>query len=286
MMNTTAATATDSEQASPPVLSISGGRADIRLNRPRVLNRLQPEDVAALSRMLEQIDRDPQVRVLVLTGTGRVFSAGYDLGDLARRRAAQDAARGAAQATSERDAAAAPERGADFAAMTVALENLRVPTICRLNGSVYGGATDLALSCDFRIGIRGCEMFMPAARLGLHYYTDGLVRWTHRLGLGAAKKLFLTARTIKDEEMLRIGYLDELVDATALDETVDALADTLMGQAPRAVEGMKRALNEIARGELDRAAADARHAASLASDDIREGVTAWHEKRKPQFSGR
>ena len=277
-MDTMTAAPTDSEQASPPILSVSGGRADIRLNRPRVLNRLQPEDVAALSQLLEQINNDPQIRVLVLTGTGRVFSAGYDLGDLARRRAAQDAASSGSPATSE--------RGPDFAALTVALENLRVPTICRLNGSVYGGATDLAVSCDFRIGIRGCEMFMPAARLGLHYYTDGLIRWTHRLGLGAAKKLFLTAQTLKDEEMLRIGYLDELVDAGELDATVDRLADSLMSHAPRAVEGMKRALNEIARGELDRQAADARHAASLASEDIREGITAWHEKRRPRFTGR
>lgn len=264
----------DQAAASEPVLDVRGRRADIRLNRPKVLNRLQPEDVQALRRMLREIDANQDIGVLVLTGTGRVFSAGYDLGDLARRRATQDAGGGSG--------APAP----DFAALTVELENLRVPTICRLNGSVYGGATDLAVSCDFRIGVRGSEMFMPASRLGLHYYTDGLVRWVERLGTAAAKKLFLTAATIKDEEMLRIGYLDELVDASELDATVDALAERLLAQAPRAVEGMKRAINEIGRGELDRAASDSRHRASLESEDIREGVTAWHEKRAPRFTGR
>ena len=67
-----------------------------------------------------------------------------------------------------------------------------LPTICALNGGVYGGSTDMALSCDFRIGVEGITMFMPAARLGLHYYAGGMRRYVARLGLGAAKKLFLT----------------------------------------------------------------------------------------------
>jgi enoyl-CoA hydratase/carnithine racemase len=86
------------------------------------------------------------------------------------------------------------------------LEDIAVPTICRLNGGVYGGSTDLALACDFRIGVDSCEMFMPAARLGLHYYKSGIARYVSRLGVDNAEKLFLTARKIGAVEMLRIGY--------------------------------------------------------------------------------
>lgn len=259
----------------PPTMEIHGARAVITLNRPRVLNRLQPEDAPVLKEFFDQIERDESIRVAVLTGTGRVFSAGYDLGDLAKQRAARDTGEPAANAGTS-----------GFVMLLEQLEALRVPTICRLNGSVYGGATDVALACDFRIGITGTEMFMPASKLGLHYYTEGLERWTHRLGLGAAKFLFLTSTPIPAEQMLRVGYLDQLVAPDALDAAVDKLASALEANAPRTVEGMKKSLNQIARGELDRAASDARHHASLASEDIREGVGAWHEKRVPQFTGR
>lgn len=266
-------------EATTPILTISGYRADIRLNRPRVLNRLQPEDLRALSRMFDEINANEDIRVLVLTGTGRAFSSGYHLGDLAQRRAAQDSPVKEPQPQEQ-------EAMPSFADMTVQLENLRVPTICRLNGSVYGGATDLAVSCDFRIGITGMEMFMPASRLGLHYYTEGLIRWTHRLGPGAARELFLTSKTQTGEDLLRMGYLTELVAPEELDRTVDAWAENLAAMAPRAVENMKRSLNEIARGEYDRTVIDARHVASLRSEDIREGLTAWHERRAPVFTGR
>jgi len=257
-----------------PSLCVTDGVATITLQRPRLLNRLQAEDVIRLREYWAQIEADESIRVLVLTGVGRVFSAGYDLDELSERSGAIPAG--------ERSARPLP----DFSAMTVELENLRVPTVCRLNGSVYGGATDLALSCDFRVGPSDAEMFMPASRLGLHYYTEGLIRWTHRLGTNAARKLFLTAATIKAPEMLAIGYLTDLVEPAQLDEVVNALVSRLADQAPRAVEGMKCSLNEIARGTLNVAASDQRHAASLGSEDLREGMAAWQEKRKPHFIGR
>jgi enoyl-CoA hydratase/carnithine racemase len=254
--------------ASPPVLELNGARATIRLNRPKHLNRLQAEDLGVLLKLFDRIEADPAIRVLVLTGTGRVFSAGYDLNSLAER---------AVSAVEERSA------GSAFEEVVNRLEDIGVPTICRLNGGVYGGSTDLALACDFRIGVDTCEMFMPAARRGLHYYKSGIARYVARLGVDNAKRLFLTAEKIGAAEMLRIGYLTASVPAEALDEEIDRLAGVLAGNAPVAMRGMKRTINEFARGTLDEEAADRRHRESMRSDEIKEGIKAFTEKRPPRF---
>ena len=263
-----AETSSDAASASTPVLDIDGARATIRLNRPKHLNRLQPDDLDALLTLFDRIEADPAIRVLVLTGTGRAFSAGYDLGSIAER---------AAAASEEQTA------GSAFEIVVNRLEDLALPTICRLNGGVYGGATDLALACDFRIGVDSGEMFMPAARLGLHYYQSGIKRYVSRLGADNAKRLFLTAEKIAAPEMLRIGYLTAMVQAEALDKEVDRLAAILAGNAPAAMRGMKRAINEFARGALDEAAADRRHRDSMRSAEIKEGMRAFAEKRPPKF---
>jgi enoyl-CoA hydratase/carnithine racemase len=254
--------------ASPPVLEINGARATIRLNRPKHLNRLQAEDLDVLLNLFAEIETNPAIRVLVLTATGRAFSAGYDLNSVAER---------AVNMAEQRSA------GSAFEAVVNRLEDIGIPTICRLNGGVYGGSTDLALACDFRIGVDTCEMFMPAARLGLHYYKSGIARYVARLGLDNAKRLFLTAEKIGAVEMLRIGYLTAVVPAEALDEEVDRLAGTLAGNAPLAMAGMKRTIHEIARGKLDEAAADRRHRESMRGDEIKEGIKAFAEKRPPRF---
>ncbi|WP_420135169.1 enoyl-CoA hydratase/isomerase family protein [Rhodopseudomonas sp.] len=253
---------------STPLLTIEGPRALIRLNRPKHLNRLLADDLAALLEQFAQIDSDPSVRVLVLTGTGRAFSAGFDLGQIAER------------ATSD---AESESSGAAFEKVVDRLEQLRVPTICRLNGGVDGGSIDLALACDFRIGVDSAEMFMPAARLGLHYYPGGIKRYVTRLGVDNAKKLFLTAQRIDAAEMLRIGYLTQMAAMDRLDREVDALATILAGNAPNAVAGMKRAINEFARQAFDEQAADSRARASMRGEEIREGIAAFTEKRAPRF---
>jgi enoyl-CoA hydratase len=255
------------ETASAPVLEIEGARASIRLNRPRHLNRLQPDDLQVLLKQFDRIEADPALRVLVLTGTGRAFSAGYDLGSIAERAAnAQEQTAGSA-----------------FEVVVNRLEDLALPTICRINGGVYGGSTDLALACDFRIGVESCEMFMPAARLGLHYYKSGIMRYVSRLGVDNAKRLFLTAEKIGAAEMLRIGYLTAMVPAEKLDNEVDKLATVLAGNAPIAMRGMKSAINQFARGKLDEQAADLRHRDSMRSAEIQEGIKAFAEKRAPDF---
>ena len=254
--------------ASPPVLELNGARATIRLNRPKHLNRLQADDLDVLLNLFDRIETDPAIRVLVLTGTGRAFSAGYDLNSVAER---------AVSTTEQRSA------GSAFEVVVNRLEDIGIPTICRLNGGVYGGSTDLALACDFRIGVDTCEMFMPAARLGLHYYKSGIARYVARLGVDNAKRLFLTAERIGAAEMLRIGYLTAVAPAEALDEEVDRLAGLLAGNAPLAMRGMKRTINEFARGKLDEEAADRRHRESMRGDEIKEGIRAFSEKRPPKF---
>ena len=258
----------DAAEASTPVLTIDGARATIRLNRQKHLNRLQPDDLEALLKLFDRLEADAAIRVLVLTGTGRAFSAGYDLGSIAER---------AASAGEQQTA------GSAFEVVANRLEDLSMPTICRLNGGVYGGSTDLALACDFRIGVDSAEMFMPAARLGLHYYTSGIKRYVSRLGADNAKKLFLTAQKIEAPEMLRIGYLTACVPAESLDEEVDRLASILAGNAPGARGGMKRAINEFSRGRLDEAACDPRARDSMRGAEIREGIKAFAEKRPPRF---
>lgn len=259
------------EGGTPELTFPAAGRALITLSRPRHLNRLHREDLLALQAHFERLAADATLRVVVLTGRGRLFCAGFNIEQLGQ------------SAAGEAGGTADPQL---FERTVDALEALPVPTIARLNGGVFGGATDLALACDFRIGVAGMELRMPAARLGLHYYPSGLQRYVSRLGLSAAKRLFLLAETVPGDELLRLGYLDELVDAAHLDTAVERVAASLLAGAPLALQGMKLSLNEVARGERVLGRLREREARCAASADLREGLAAFAEKRAPRFEGR
>ncbi len=254
--------------ASTPLLHIAQGCATLTLNRPAHHNRLQVEDLLALRQHFEDLSAQPDLRVLVITGSGPSFCSGFDLGAL----------------SGQLEAATAGPRL--FEQTVDALEALPIPTVCRLNGGVFGGATDLALACDFRVGVAGMSLRMPAVRLGLHYYPSGMQRYVSRLGLATAKRLFLLAETLPADELLRIGYLDQLCAPDRLDTAVQRLTDALCAAAPLAARGMKASLNEIARGEIDPSLLRERQQQCAASADLREGQRAFAEKRAPRFEGR
>lgn len=244
-----------------PELEIDGGVARITLRRPGQANRLEAADLAVLAAHIATVNALPEVLVLVLQSTGKYFCSGYDISKIGA------------------------SRTVEFEEVINALEDCRPVTVAVLHGSVYGGATDMALACDFRLGAQGIEMFMPAARLGLHFYPRGLERYVTRLGLDQAKRLFLTAERIGADEMKSIGFLTQLLPVDELAQAVQRLVTTLSGMAPMPLIGMKKHLNRIARGNLDAAELQQDIARTHASADLREGQAAWAEKRAARFKG-
>lgn len=256
----------ESTASGTPTLEIAGAVATITLQRPEVANRLEVVDLDTLHAHLVQVNADAEVRVLRIVSTGRHFCSGFNVGQV-----------GAANVNA----------GARFEALANAIEAARPVTIAAIQGGVFGGACDLALACDFRLGTPACTMFVPAARLGLHFYRSGLERFVDRLGLAAAKRVMLAAETFDAAGMREIGMLDRIVDpADRLAAEVDALSADLAGMAPLALLPMKKHLNRIAHGRLDaeEIARDIERAER--SDDLQEGGLAWQQKRKPQFKGR
>jgi enoyl-CoA hydratase/carnithine racemase len=229
----------------PPTLDVAGAVATIRLRRPAEHNRIDPDDVAVIRSYLDS-KLYPAARALVFTGTGETtFSSGYTVDAIVGR------------------------LDRDFEDLLDAIERFPVPTICALNGSAYGGATDLALCCDFRLGVRGSRMFMPAAKFGLHYYPGGLRRAVAVLGAAQAKRIFLTAQTVDADEMLRIGFLTELLDRSELGGRVDAYVAALAECEPGVVRSMKRQIDAIATGDRIAVESRAAYEASLGSDELR-----------------
>ncbi|MDP3673849.1 MAG: enoyl-CoA hydratase/isomerase family protein [Novosphingobium sp.] len=236
----------------------------ITLNRPARHNRFEAADIATMSSILSDAAARREVRVVVITAHGPSFSSGFDLTALAGP-----------------DAAGLTSR---FAEMCDHLEALEVPTICGLNGDVYGGATDLALAADFRIGAEGCRLQMSPARLGIEFYYSGLRRFVERLGLVAAKRLFLTGEQIDTATMQRIGFLDEICAGEDLEARLGALAGSLAERSPRSLRGLKQSLEAIHRGKAEPAFVNERFIESLSCADAREGLAARSEGRPPNFA--
>ncbi len=242
----------------------SGHVARIVLNNVERHNSLGAEELAAIQAHVDTVAEDREVRVLVVTGAGeKTFCAGAALHQL-----------GSGQISSDL-----------FQATTDKLAGLAVPTICALNGSVFGGGVELALSCDFRIGIEGARLRVPAAQIGLCYPLSGINRFVERLGVNLAKRILVAAEEFDAPAMLQIGFLDHLVAREDLQVHTNELAQRIAGLAPLAVQAMKQILQQAAAGEIDMESARELSQRCATSDDLQEGFAAQREKRPPKFGG-
>jgi enoyl-CoA hydratase/carnithine racemase len=251
-----------------PLLDIAGSVATLTLRRPSLRNSLTDDDLNSLLAHFDAINRNTAVQVLVLRAdtSGQkqaVFSAGYNVGGF------------------DND----PMAPLFFEKIPEALERLRPVTICALNGSVYGGATDLVLACDFTVAQSGFAWRMPAAALGLHYYPSGLRRYVSRFGLQASKRAFLLGQSMPYESLDTLGIFEALVAADAFESAVQNLVNILLNMAPLALTQTKKSLNEIAAGLYSEPALKERSRHSVHSQDFAEGRTAFAERRTPKFTG-
>jgi enoyl-CoA hydratase/carnithine racemase len=241
----------------PPSLVLKDGVATVRFERPSEHNRIDPDDIPVLRAHVERALLDASVRVVIFTGAGgKTFSSGFTIEAILGR------------------------LDRSFEELLDAVEQLPVPTIAVINGGVYGGATDLALCCDIRIGVSGTRMFMPAARFGLHYYPGGLRRYVGAVGVAQAKRIFLTGQTLQAEEMLRIGFLTELVPRRRLQHTVAEYVAAIDACEPAVQKSMKRQLDAIAAGDAEAAGSRDAYEASLASPELRRRLAALTQKRR------
>jgi enoyl-CoA hydratase/carnithine racemase len=246
--------------------------ARLTIDNPAKRNALDHEILDAFAAALPTLE----ARCLLVTATGPVFSAGYDIGNLPREEFADRAEALVAH---------------PFHEAIEALDAFRFPSVAALNGHAIGGGLELALSCDLRIASEDAKVGMPPARLGLVYSHTGLRKFVDAIGVPRTKELFFTARNVPARTALQWGLLNEVVAPDELADRAVAYAGRIAALAPLSLEGNKRTLRELlaAEGELDpeveRELVELREAC-FQSEDFFEGVRAFAEKRPPHWRGR
>lgn len=259
----------------PGELLVEAERGVVRLtlSRPERRNALTPALIDRLLGELGRVDADADVRVVVLTGAGNAFCAGYDLDHLTSP--------GQADAGAERD---------HVEQLCSRLRALRVPTIAKVNGVASGGGCDLAVSCDVRFASETARFALPPARLGILYSREGFERLTALVGPAVAKELLFAGELVDAARALEIGLVNRVVPAGRLDEETDRFVAEIVANAPLAVTAAKEIVDLVAAGaplppEAE-AAVDEAQRRVWASEDAAEGPRAFRERRAPRFTGR
>lgn len=249
--------------------------ARLTISNPERRNPLDHEVLDAIAEIVPQLDRGIEIRCLLITGAPPVFSAGYDIVSIPDESFAQDAEALVAH---------------PFHAAMEAVARYPWPTVAAINGHAIGGGLELAITCDLRICAAGAKLGMPPAKLGLIYSHTGLRRFLDTAGLARTKELFLTGRNFGAARAESIGLVNEVVADDELEHRSVNLAATIAGNAPIAMRGNKQAIELLnATAELsEQQEADliALRESCFSSEDFREGIRAFAEKRPPRWTGR
>ncbi len=248
------------------------GVTRLTISNPARRGALDATILAELSSALGQLD----AACVILTGEGTTFSAGYDIGNVPDSLSGEDA-----------DVLIAHP----FAAALDALAAHPCPTLAALNGHTIGGGLELALACDLRIAAGGIKLAMPPSKLGVVYSDTGIRRFIDAIGAPRTRELFLVGRAIDAPTALSWGLINAIAQGEELAQEALALAVEIGSGAPLAQTGNKRVINAVLgagpeiTGELEHELAELRRS-SFASEDFREGVRAFAQKRAPQWRGR
>ncbi|HEY8000967.1 MAG: enoyl-CoA hydratase/isomerase family protein [Vicinamibacteria bacterium] len=249
--------------------------ARLTLNNPEKRNPLDHEVLDAIAATLPELAEGIETRCVVITGTGRAFSAGYDIGAIPEQSFEQDAEALVAH---------------PFQAAMEAISSHPYPVVAAINGHCLGGGLELAVRCDIRICAAGAKLGMPPAKLGLIYSHTGLERFIDVVGVAYTRELFLTGRNVPADRAERIGLVNRTVDDDELAPAAVELASEIAAGAPLSITGNKRAIETLARfprltPEQEQELIELRRSC-FASEDFGEGIRAFAEKRKPRWTGK
>jgi enoyl-CoA hydratase/carnithine racemase len=260
----------------------------LRLDRPERLNAMTGELWAELREVGTMLRDDPDLRALVVTGEGRAFSSGIDTSVFEGAFGDALSAVGGDDGQSAGTSAALVETIMRTQDAFSWLSDAPFATIAAVRGYALGAGLQLALACDLRVFARGTTVGLLELQYGMMPDLGGTQRLPLLVGAGKAKELIFTGAKIDAEEAHRIGLCEQFVDDEDLDDTVAALANTIAGQPPLAIRGVKDAIHFALEGaEADGLRVEAeRQAVCLASDDLAEAMAAFVEQRSPRYRGR
>lgn len=256
----------------PVAVERDGALAVVTLNRPQVLNALNAELLQKLSAALKELNADPSVRAIIITGAGsKAFAAGADIGELNALRSAFQGA----------------DKARTGQAVTLQIERMKKPVIMAVNGYALGGGCELAMSGDIIVASENAKFAQPEVNLGLMPGYGGSQRTTRLVGKGMAMYMCLTGETIDASEALRIGLVQKVFPQASLLDEAKKIAQTIAGKAPLAIEGTKRAINAGAHLPIaDALELEALEFGALVNtNDFKEGTSAFLEKRAAQWQG-